>query len=295
MGSGHAVTRADSMVWTTAGIKAAYRLTATDELIAAALNDAEWRVHRYLGEHAITLDCRWEMPIWEFGQYALGLPRLTESVSAVSSTAEPGGIGDAYLSDAGWTLRRRRPLGFWGTGHVQATLHLVDDRAARDGIIAAMALDYIGLPMPEGQQRSWRRLLDDWRGPQPPYRLPDIISVGSGSPPPPASVSDLIYIGVLPAADTPIDLSELTGMTAGLGRSSLVIPAFTGRQFVYVASRSDRPLASLTVGAGGIDILPTFTRRRIVDTVAGDTYDAWVSGQGYQGRIASGQTVTVSR
>ena len=47
------------MVWTAASIKQAYRLTATDELIAAAINDAEWRVLRYLGERATTLNCRW--------------------------------------------------------------------------------------------------------------------------------------------------------------------------------------------------------------------------------------------
>lgn len=283
------------MVWTAASIKRAYRLTATDELIAAAINDAEWRVLRYLGKRATTLNCRWEIPLWEFGQYALGLPRLTESVSAITSTAEPEGIGDAYLSDGGWTLRRRRPLGFWGTGHIQATLHLVDDAAARDGIIAAMALDYIGQPMPEGERRNWRVLLDDWRGPQPPYRLPDIVSVSAGTPPPPASVSDLIYAGELPTADAPIDLSPLTGTIAGPGITRLTIPAFTGRRYVYVSSRSDRPLASLSVGAGGIDILPTFTRRRLVDAIDGNDYDAWVSGIAYQGSIASGQTLTVSR
>ena len=282
------------MAWTASNLKAAYRITATDELVVAALNDAEWRVRRYLGERATVLNCRWETPVWEFGERILGLPRLTESIANVSSTQEPDGIDDAYL-DGGWTLRRRRPMGFWAAGEVQATLHLVDDQHARDGVIAAMALEHIGHPSPTGRRWNWRRLINEWKGPDPPYRLPDVVTITTGGAPPPAQVTDRLYIGLLAAADSPIDLSGLTARTAAFGATRLTIPAFNDRRRLFVASRSDRPITELSIGAGNIDILPSFIRRRAVDRIDGQDYDAWVSGVPYLGSVAGGQTVSVSR
>ena len=281
------------MSWTPQQLAAAYRLTETDALIAAALQDAEYRVRRYLGEPASVIRCRWEIPFWEFGQYALGLPRLTQSMSAVE--VNNVAIDDAYLSDGGWTMRRRDPLGFFGARLVEATLNLVNDDDARDDVLASMALDLLGGEAAAVGGWRWRRLVNDWRGPGPPYRLPDNTTVTQGGGGGSLPGQDSLYIGVLDTQNEAVDLSVLSPVTTGLTSTRLTIPAFTGRKYLFVAGRTERPLSALSVGAGGLNILPTFVQRQEAAVLDGQLYDLWVSGVPYLDTAASGVAVTVTR
>ena len=270
------------MVWTVDSLRTAYRLTHTDELIASALADAGYQERRLLGERANggTAEFIWRMRLpTDFWHISLGLPyQATELISITGQSAE-----DAYLSANGWEIRRPTWGWFIGGGAITARVRLLDDTAHRDQMQAAFCLETLGMP-PEIRGRGWRRLLQDMRGPGAPGRLPDERSIIAAGP---AAGDQAIHFGLVPAQDA--------GTIIGALQSSISLtfnlPTWTGREYIVFITPSDQPISVIQIA--GFDQTAAF--RRSSHSEGGTAYDEWRSRLAWNGAVASGASVRITR
>ena len=271
------------MPWTVATLADAYRLTAEEPLIAAALADAEFNERRWLGPRAnggqatYTWVLRWPM---DWAHRSLGLPAQAERLISIESTH--GNTDGAYLSGDGWTIRRPTWAYFYG-GRINAVVQLLDDTAHRDALVASLALETIGMPMPT-RGRGWKRLLQDLRPPGGlPGRLPDEREITMpGTPAPPRT----IYVGLAATADAGVTLGGLTAETDGTFR----LPMWTGREHIIFVRAAALPITSINIG--GIDQIAVF--RQMPLSEGGQDYTEWRSILPWRGDVAGGAPVVIT-
>ncbi len=109
------------------------------------------------------------------------------------------------------------------------------------------------------------------------------------------SPQDFIYFGTQPTSDASA-FAFATESRADFmaGSQTVVIPTFTGSEFLVIAQRSNDPVIT-RLNIGGINQLLAFTRQAAAFTISGTNYDAWVSDNALIGSLVSGQTVEIVR
>ena len=275
---------------TATDVRAVLRPVHSDEAIAAALAEAgqliaDWAGPEYDGVDPLV--ATWRIT----GRRAPAAIHFPHHVVQVDQcTVDGRALSSSEYELDGYGLRSY--LGAW-YGVIQAVYHPTPDGALRYQV----ALDLVNLRLawsPANSQSiigvSFTVSAPDWdkqinrvlsRLPRglAGQVLPNLITRQTAA----ALHTDTLYVGTLAAADATVDLS---GLSAGLR-----IPAFADQRFIFVAAPTTRPLKRLSIGAAGLDILPTFVRRPAAATLAGIEYDAWVSGVAYDGAVVSGLPV----
>ena len=272
------------MPWTVESIRRAYRLTAADELIAAALADAGQRERRWLGERVNggVVEYEWHMRFGgDWWRSSLGLPAQAEELISISNPGRSD-VSRAFLTDRGYTIRLPDWQWFFG-GTITAQLRLADDTAQRDLLVSSLVMQAMGMPH-EDRGRGWKRILRDFRAPGGlPGRLPDerrVVSQGA------AAGDEALYYGVVPTADSGAVLSGLQSSQAG----RFTLPQWTGRQYIVFIRAADLPVTGINIG--GLEQIAAF---RSSDYSAGDTaYVEWRSRLPWRGDIAGGAAVVIT-
>lgn len=274
------------MAWEPGTLRDAYRLTVSDSLLGVALTDAEYSVQLYLGTpHAgEPIRCIWQLyhPS-DWFQGTLTLPVRCHTLTAI--TRDNADISESYYLSGEWTVQRRWPL--WsGFSTVTADLIPYDDTSHRDAAVAAFVLEYIGYAKAE-QGRGWLRILNDFRGPSLTGRMPDewgLINPSGGVAPPVADSH--VYIGTLPAADSPIVLADFTAQP----HEEFDLPTWTGLRYPVIMRAATNPITNIVIGS--LDQTEAFVSS--TRTISGTRYNVWVSRLPVDGAIASNEVARVS-
>ena len=274
------------MAWSADELIAAYRLTATPQLVAQSLADAVERINRwlYLPAQGGLVRWTWQGRYWNFDQRRLvGLPDQCVALRQVSVGGVEAGAGEYFLTNRGWSIQRYWPVGYeWGD--LTAEGQVWDDTARRDTLTASLALEQMGYDAME-QGRGWRLLLADMQGPSGRGRLPDareIIQVGQEGQP--AYTARVIHYGVQ-TAGSPLSLRGLAESTS----PEFGLPTWGGLMLVTVARDEAEPITELLIG--GIDQLPAFRSETLI--TGGQRLVVWRSRLAWDGAVASGASVRV--